>query len=254
MKKNVFKFLSILLCFMLISVAFSGCEKANNEAEPQKEQVAVLNTIRTSWLGDVENYIVGEDMSINEFGQIIELIKLYDDVGIEYNADHTLSKVKVTDKDDGTIGYELWNYENGMAISGEADPNDGFHSSKKYDISTKEDADGRITELTESIEYKTAKEGKISHSIIRYEFEYDTSEKITSVKYYIDEKLDHVTKLSYDNDGNLIKYSNVDPKNSNLYLELEFTYKKVDADSVTILEQNSFEVFFTWTRLINHIV
>lgn len=159
----------------------------------------------------------------------------------------------MTDKKDGTVGYETFAYEDFVPTAGAYDPNDGFHSSRETVISTVTDDAGRIIERTEKITFKDAEDGSISYRTDKYTMEYDENGRVVLMSYYSDGEFDHTTELTYDENGNILSYSNKG-ESGREYLRVTFSYTMVDETSVTPMEVDPYVVYQNWEYMIEHIL
>ena len=259
MKSKWLKISSVVLLLAMVMVIFTGWgEKAPVEPETTeptteaKPQVLVLDSVTYNMLGSDKTFTVGKQLELDGSGRIASLKKTYDSISFQYNDVGAIVRADITD-DKGEMGYETWTYVDGIPTERISDPNDGFHVKHERTITSKVDENGRIIELVEDDLQTDPEDGSKEREEIRYEYDYDADGRVSAIRYYDDNELDHTTKLTYDDNGNILVYSNVDDDNSE-YLRFEFTYKSVDADTVTTDNADNFTKVLNWEYLINHVL
>ena len=203
--------------------------------------VPVLQAIKVSWLDDYE-YTVGKNMEINEFGQIKQVMKRYEIIDVLYDEEHRVSTVNITDKDDGTVGYESFSYENGIPVKAERDLKDGFTYTYVKDITNEVDDAGRVVKVVENILYTDPDNGTTKKEIDIYEIEYDDNGYVTQFAFYSDGDFDHTTEITYDEYGNVLVFSSKGSDGSE-YLRFEFSYELVEEGSVTPITLDPFTIY-----------
>lgn len=250
MKKIISTFLAVAMM-----VSFSGCKSETNvTVEPEVKQVSALNEIKITWMGKTTSYTVGSKMTLNEFGQIYEIDKLYNDYSMEYTEDGAIKKINILKDDPEKNGYKTVDYENGIPVSSEYSPNDGFRSSKKSTITVEKDTNEQIIAMEEKNVYTDAEDGSTSRDVTKYEYEYDQNGKISEIKYFKDGKLDHTTQIGYDENGNMIKYANVGASNNSVYLSVEIIYEMVDETTVSPKDLDNFTAVNNFEIILNQIL
>lgn len=276
MKKHWMKILGLVLCLTMVLSLFAGCGQSEEAAQPEAEaaqneapekpeeievpevpeekpQVAVLESVTIYWLGDAETHTVGDDLTLDESGRISGLAKLYDTVAFQYDENGALVRVEVTD-DEGSVGFESWTYTDGLLTASEYDPNDGFHSLQDVTVETVCDDAGRVTMITEYTTYTDAEDGSVSQETNVYELTYDEAGRVSEVACTLDGEADHVTQVTYDENGNMLSYVNVGADSGSEYLRVEFAYTMVDEDSVSAPETDPGTAFLNWEYMLNHIL
>lgn len=248
------KLLSMLMAFVM---CMSLCACAQEISEVPIETVIVMDEIIVSWLGST-TYTNGSNLSINEFGQISELVK-------ESNGE----RCRFEYADDGSVCEmnSVWNgfsglitnqteilYENGIPNYLEYKTTSPVKASKKTKISSETNEKGQITTLSESVTYTDPKDGSVRHGTDKNEYIYDGSGKVVSIKNYSDGKQDHTTVITYDENGNLLEYKNIAASDNSVYLSVKFVYKLVDKNSVKSKNIDNFTTVYNFTEMLNYIL
>lgn len=264
MKKRLVFLLALVMC---ASLAACGGDSVPQEPEvvpiegPVEEppvepieQVSVLARIdiEASYLSD-KTYITGTDMRINDLGQIVELSGKDDTTTFAYDEQGNLVEVKVTDNDDGSVGYGKWNFEDGSPVSAEYDPNDGFHYSKQYVYELEKNENSQVSAMTSRITYTDPEDGSVSKDEDRYEYEYDEGGRVSELRYFSNGELDHTTYMTYDDDGNLLTRSYVGDGMGE-YLRVSFSYQSVDETTDAVCVVTGFTEAFNWERLLAYLL
>lgn len=219
---------------------------------PEPKKVTVLDRIVIYWLGSTYTYKVGEDIELDDFGQIVRFEDKYDVLTMEYDDDHHLTKVFITSKKNGSVGYQEWELEDGYPVSGKNDPNDGFHYMHSY-VFRSQVEEGKLVELVENDTMVDPKTRETDRRITDVKYEYNGSGIPSSLVYMIDGKTDHFSLFTYDGDDNLTVYSSIDPEDGSEYLRFELSYRTVYDDSLNRVE-DAFTRFDNFDKLINHIL
>ena len=280
MNKNWCKVLSIVLCLMMLISLLTACggqeqpDETNTdevldavaditdetqeaaEEEPvaeEKPQALVLSEIHCTWMGDSESMTVGSDVTLDNYGRIIGLDDVYDTTAFLYDETGKIVRTEVTAKDDGTVGYEDWVYTDGLMTERHYNENDGFRYLQDTVVTMTTDDSGRIMELYEDITFTDPENGAQEWGSNKYEFDYDANGYVIAVRYYSDGELDHTTNLTYDENGNLLVYSNVG-ESAGEYLRFEFVYESVDADTVETFDTDPFDYFLNWEKMTEYFL
>lgn len=255
---RITKRLLFIICICLIPILCISCAKTTPEqtdTQPQSSEIAqvtVLDSLYINWMDEEKTYTAGSEITLDTFGRISQVVKRYEKLDCEYNENGLITKVTVTQKDDGKTGYETWAYDGTAPASGSYEPNN-IRSAKETVYTTTTDSNGRITEILADITLTDSEDGSVSQKIDKYIYTYDANGRVATIDYYSDEKLDHTTTLTYDEEGNLIVYSNYGSSLGE-YLRFEFTYKTVDAGTVNVEETDPFITVFNFESLSNHIL
>ena len=227
-------------------------QTADTETQPVEiDQVSVLDSLDIRWAGEAKTYTAGSELTLDASGRIGQVTKRYEKLECAYNENGLITKVTITRSDNST-GYETWTYEGSAPVSGDYEPNN-YRSAKDIVYSAKTDDEGRITEILEDITLTSAEDGSVSEKNDRYIYAYDADGRVASIDYYSDGKHDHTTTLTYDENGDLSVYSSRGSDQTE-YLRVAFTYKTVDADSVSTAKADPFVTAFNFDRLLNHIL
>ncbi len=245
----------------MVFTLFAGCGNSTPEEEPTEiettqaaEQVAVLDVISQTWMGDTVTYTVGKEITLDEFGRISIFEDRYDLIKCTYNSDGALEEVNFTYKNkDNKTGFEKWTYENKIPTGCTYEPN-SYRSSRVGVYEVKTDDAGRIIEIIENNTLTDSEDGSTSTQTIKNEYTYDADGKIISNNYYSDGELDHTTNITYDENGNILVYSNIGADSGSEYLRFEFTYKMVDKGTYNVEGQNPNTTYSNWDHLLNHIL
>ena len=266
MKEKFLKVLCLIMSLVMLTSALAACgqqkaptmdtdtqETTEPTTEP-KPQVQVLSGFTYRWTDGPKTMTVGKELTLDAFGRLAGVEKRYDTLGFQYDDTGKLVRLEMTDKEDGTVGYEEWTYTDGLLTARYYNENDGFRSIQDAKVTTKLDEAGRVIELTEKITYTDPEDGSKDSGTIRYEFEYDANGYVSAARYYNAKgKLDHTTNLTYDENGNLLVYSNVG-SSAGEYLRFEFTYEWVDADTVQESQVAPFDYYWNWDSMIGQIL
>ncbi len=251
MKNNKLKVVCLVICMILSISMFAGCGGEEPAPEPDPvPQVAVLDSFTLTWMGDSKTYSVDSGkLTIDEAGRVATIVKTYDTINCEYNADNALTKAYITDG-----AFETWTYEGKVPVTDIFDSNGGFRSNRDTTIETTLNEDGTIAELVENIKFTDSEDGSVSYGTNKYVYTYDANGRITSVDYYSDGEKDHTTNLQYDENGNILSYANVGADSGSVYLRIDFGYVMVDETSVTLTETDPFTTVYNWESLLGEFI
>lgn len=256
MKKTIAFLLVLCLCTFLCACGGAEQETANEPAEPIK-QVPCIYKIEITRIHDtydeVNVYTVGENISLNNYGQILQVEKQYNIIDVVYDENNLISMITETDKDEGGIGYEYFTYDNGMLAASQFDPDSDYLFSNEIKTTYETDADGQTIKKTDNVVNTDPQDGSKKKSICTEEYEYDENSRIVLLKYYSDGDFDHTTEFTYDENGNLLSQS-YKGSDGNEYLRIDLSYAMVDETEVSLLNPDNFTLFTYWDCLIGHIL
>lgn len=241
----------LLVALMLVAAACIGCTGENDNVSGQG---FVLDGFSIDWGGDTAHHQVGEDITINDAGQIIKYENYYGVNDFSYNDDGSLAAVTTTSNKNDTVGTKTFTYNEGKLTGFVYDPNDGFHSKQEASIELQTDDDGKVNALTENITYTDSEDGSVSKGINKYEYSYGSDGQLSTVTYSSDGDVDNITTLSYDNNGNLLRYSSAKPDTGDVYLEVNFEYKMVNENTVSNRNTDSFAAIYDWQQILKYIL
>ncbi len=255
MKRNKLTVVSIILSLVMAMSLVVGCGAQGDAtiSEEPKEQVWVLSEIAYKWVDGPKTMSVGDKITLDEYGRVVEIMKTYDSVKCQYDEEGILVRAEIEDKDDGTVGYESWTYTDGVLNARYRDPNDGTHSIHDVQITINKDASGRAIELIESITYIDPENGSKENEVAKYEYEYDGNGYVSVVRYYKNGKLDNTANLTYDENGNLVSCSHTGGSMGE-YLRYDLKYEQVDADTVKTKKLEPFDYYQNLKRVFEKIL
>lgn len=242
----------LLVALMLVAAACIGCTSENGDNAAG--QGFVLDGFSIDWGGDTAHHQVGEDITINDAGQIIKYENYYDVNDFSYNDDGSLVAVTTTSNKNDTVGTKTFTYDEGKLTGFVYDPNDGFRSKQEAIIKLQTDENGKVTAVTENLTYIDSEDGSVSKGINKYEYRYGSDGRISTVTYSSDGEVDNITTLSYDDNGNLLSYSSAKPDTGDVYLEVNFEYKMIDKNTVSNRNTDSFVALYDWQQILKYIL
>lgn len=253
---NTKKLLSIVLVLTMILCLLCGCaskdednndnKKETKEVETQPLQIERLSSIDVKWVSD-KHY---DNLELNDAGQVVSIEKLYDVIEWVYLENGLVSRVEITDKQDGNVGFESWEYENDIPVSSNRNLNDGFTYLRDSTFKSTLDSDGRVSVLEENITNTDPENDEKSTSVQIMNFTYNTDGSVAMVEVTIDGEMDHITKLTYNDNGNLITYSCTGDELGE-YLRFDLTYETVEATGTEKeLALTGFSEFFYWETFL----
>lgn len=256
MKRIISFVLALTMTLTLCACGSSPTDEPSSEVkEPAAvlQKVPVLDGFTIDWLDSSTHHQVGEDISINEAGQIIkyESQSRSDEYSFSYNESGAMTTVT-----NASNGNELktFTYTDGQLTGFVYDLKDGFSARQNAVIELQKGDNGSVTAAIENTTYTSAKDGSVKQRINKRTYEYGDNGEITASTYSSDGKVDHITTFTYDENGNILCYSNADPKTGKVYLKVTFTYTMADKDSVTEIDVDSFTTVYNWETIINFIL
>ena len=246
---------SLILCLVFMICMFAGCSHSNNAQVDNKtehtQKIYPLMKIKTTYMGETDVYNVGEGFSIGDNGLISEIIHKSETATFSYDDKGHLVNVNVKNKNTGKIGYEKWTYNGDLPTDVDYDPNNTRNKRQATIIFTK-DANGNVTETIENNTFTDSK-GKTTKGTWKHIFTYDANGRVTSGKYYSNNKLDHSFKVTYDANGNILVYSGINPSDNSEYLRVEFTYDTVEK-AVTKTATDPFAKFYNFLNALEYLL
>ena len=109
--------------------------------------------------------------------------------------------------------------------------------------------------MVENVTNTNQKDQSKSESQRRTEYSYNALGQISEISFYINGELDHIGKITYNQNGRIIKYSciGVSAMTDIEYLRLEFTYHMVDKNDYEIVIPDAFTEYFNCEKLLGRI-
>lgn len=257
-------YLKKLLSIGLILIMCTGCSSSipdSAQTVPETtppEQVEALNeVIVTTHTTSKETRVfsVGTHVSLNKQGLITQIKEKYETLYISYDDAGNITKIKMTKNESGNVGYEKWTYEDGTATAREFRPNDDFWPGSDATITFEKDASNKPIAMVENVTNTNQKDQSKSESQRRTEYSYNALGQISEISFYINGELDHIGKITYNQNGRIIKYSciGVSAMTDIEYLRLEFTYHMVDKNDYEIVIPDAFTEYFNCEKLLGRI-
>lgn len=245
MKKALSLILALALCLSL-------CACGASEPEQPPEPAALLKSVHfeSSVLED-DDYVVGENMQLNDLGLPERFSDGYYDYILTYDEQGLLTRMDTYDSDTGKFRcYLSFEYQDGLPVSGETT----FHNpsiplrSAVYEAET--GPSGLVIFLTTEFS-SLGKTGK-KESLTKYEYSEDGN-----VISFADTDSDATTYLVYDAYDNLLSMKYVDesnsPDNIGTFLEIYFDYEYIDDPELEVVKPSSFISAFQWDYLASTI-
>ncbi len=273
MKKRNSKFPGVLLCCLSVLALCGGCgggsDAPDADVQPPAQtstptpsptptptpvpQVAVLDGITVTWSVEDAEYTAA-DMTLDEAGRLAHLTKKHETLDFTYDANGSLTKVDITENDDGAVGFQEWTYEDRIPTTSTLRPPEGIATSAR-DTQIETTLNDVQQVATQTMTTVHTSDGESETRVTRYEYRYDENGRVTSADYYSDKgNLDHTTNVTYDDAGNILSYSNIGAESGQEYLRLDLTYKMVDATTVAPVETDGFTVFNNFVSMLDHIL
>lgn len=245
MKKVLSLILALALCLFL-------CACGASEPEQPPEPVALLKSVHfESFVLADYDYVVGENMQLNDLGLPERFTDSYYDYILTYDEQGLFARVDTYDSDTGGFKcYESFEYQDGLPVSGERTFLNPSSSMRSAVYETETGPSGLVVFLT--TEFSFRRESRLVEFQTKYEYNEDGN-----VVSFRDDRNDSTTYLVYDAYDNILSMKYVDesnsPDNMGTFLEIYFDYEYIDDPELEVVKPSSFISAFQWNCLASTI-